>query len=76
MDYTKIITIEPDKMDRTALSVGALHEESDEKAFWLSKTPAERLAALELMRQIIYGYEYATAPRLQRVLTVAELTSG
>jgi len=64
------------KVDRTALSVGALHDESDEKAFWLSKTPGERLAALELMRQIIYGYEYATAPRLQRVFTVAERSSG
>jgi len=60
------------KMDRTALSVAELHDESDEKAFWLSKTPAERLAAMELMRQIVYGYEYETAPRLQRVFTVAE----
>lgn len=64
------------KMDRTTLSIGDLHDESDEKAFWLSKTPAERLAALELMRQIIYGYEHATAHRLQRVFTIAERTSG
>ncbi|HKQ73327.1 MAG TPA: hypothetical protein VJ810_06340 [Blastocatellia bacterium] len=64
------------KMDRSALSVGDLHGESDEKAYWLSKSPEERLAALELMRQIVYGYEHATASRLQRVFTVVERTSG
>jgi hypothetical protein len=64
------------EVDRSALSVGGLHDESDEKAYWLSKTPQERLAALELMRQIVYGYEYATAPRLQRVFAIAERSSG
>ena len=33
------------------------------------------MAALELMRQINYGYDPATE-RLQRVLEVAELTRG
>jgi hypothetical protein len=59
-------------MDRSALTVAALHDESDEKAFWQTKNPAERLEALELMRQILYGYDDATAPRLQRVLDVVE----
>jgi len=62
------------RMDRSALAVANLHDESDEKAYWQTKSPAERLAALELMRQILYGYEYATAPRLQRVLAVVERT--
>lgn len=61
------------KMDRTALAVSSLYDESSEKAYWLAKSPKERLAALELMRQIIYGYEYETAPRLQRVLAIAKL---
>jgi len=34
------------KMDRSAMSVGELHGESDEKAYWLSKSPEERLDAL------------------------------
>jgi hypothetical protein len=58
------------KVDRTVLVVTSLHE-SDEKKYWLSKTPDERLQALELMRQIIYGYDPATA-RLQRVLEIAQ----
>ncbi len=59
------------KLDRTAFSVGELHGESDEKAYWLSKTPAERLAAVEFLRQVAYGYDPITE-RLQRVLEVVE----
>ena len=63
------------KMDKKAISVTSLFEESDEKEYWLSKTPQERLEALELMRQINYGYNPIT-DRLQRVLEVARLTPG
>jgi hypothetical protein len=63
------------RLDRTKLSVGLLNEPSDEKAFWLSKTPAERLRALEYLRQVAYGYDLATA-RLQRVLEIAEPADG
>ena len=59
-------------VDKTVFSVASLFDESDEKAYWLSKTPYERLQAVELMRQVIYGYEPATA-RLQRFFEVAEL---
>jgi hypothetical protein len=57
------------KIQRTTFSVGSLFDESDEKSYWLSKTPYERLEAVELMRQIIYGYD-PSATRLQRVLEV------
>lgn len=46
--------------------------EAEEKEFWLKKSPAERLAALELMRQSAYGYEDATSGRLQRVFEVVK----
>lgn len=62
-------------VDKTAFSVTSLSDELDEKDYWLSKTPYERLEAIELMRQIIYGYSPSTT-RLQRVLTVAQLTSS
>ena len=61
------------RMDKTAFSVTTLSEKSGDKEYWLSKTPQERLAALELMRQINYGYDPTTA-RLQRVLEIVELT--
>jgi len=58
-------------VQRTAISVGSVFDESDDKSYWLSKTPTERLEAVELMRQIIYGYDPATT-RLQRVLEIAQ----
>jgi hypothetical protein len=57
------------KIDKTAFTVASLFDQSDEKSYWLSKTPYERLEAVELMRQIIYGYD-PSAIRLQRVLEV------
>jgi hypothetical protein len=59
------------RMDKTAFSVVSLSAESDERAYWLSRTPQERLEALETMRQIVYGYDPSTA-RLQRVLEVVQ----
>jgi hypothetical protein len=61
-----------DGVDRTALSVVSLYDDPGDKAYWLSKTPQERLEAQEYMRQMAYGYDPATA-RLQRVLRVTQL---
>jgi len=58
------------KMDKTHFSVASLFDASDEKEYWLSKKPLERLQAMELMRQINYGYDPVTT-RLQRILTTA-----
>ncbi len=63
----------PYKIDKTAFSVTSLLAASDEKECWLTKTPSERLQALEFMRQMIYGYD-PSSTRLQRVFAVAELT--
>jgi hypothetical protein len=57
------------KLRRNAFAVASLFDQSDEKSYWLSKTPYERLEAVELMRQIIYGYD-PSATRLQRVFEV------
>jgi hypothetical protein len=60
------------KMDKTAFSVCTFDEaEEQDKAYWKSKTPQERIAALEFIRQMNYGYDPVTA-RIQRVLTVVE----
>ena len=60
------------KVDRSVFEVDVLENQGNERNYWWSKTPAERMQALELMRQIIYGYDPATT-RLQRILEVAEL---
>lgn len=59
------------RMDKTVFSIGTLSEQGDDQEYWASKTPAERLQALEFMRQVMYGYD-PTTTRLQRVLTIAE----
>ena len=63
------------RMDKTAFSAASLTDPSDEKQYWQTRTPEERLAALELMRQICYGYDPA-ATRLQRVLSITQRESG
>ena len=60
------------RMDRRLTGVRSLDEEGDDRKFWHSQTPEQRLLAAELMRQIVYGYDPAT-DRLQRVLRVVEL---
>jgi hypothetical protein len=61
------------KLDKTAFSLASLTDPSDDKQYWLSKTPSERLEAIEIMRQIIYGYDPSTT-RLQRFFEVAQRT--
>ena len=63
------------KVKKDVLTVTSLFEESDEKSYWLSKTHYERLAAVEFMRQIIYGYDPSTT-RLQRVFEITQRTTG
>lgn len=59
------------KVDRTSMVISSLDEPTDDSVYWSTKTPIERMAAIELMRQIIYGYD-PTSTRLQRVLTITK----
>jgi hypothetical protein len=59
------------KMDKTHFSIIDMDHDEDERSYWWSKTPTERLDALELMRQMVYGYGQ-NLPRIQRVLEVAQ----
>lgn len=67
--------VENARLDKTVVVVQSLDEPPDDIVYWASKTPAERLEALELMRQIAYGYDPATT-RLERVLEIADLETG
>jgi hypothetical protein len=65
--------VQSSRIEKTAFAVMSFAEAAeDDRTYWHSKTSAERLAALELLRQIHYGYDPATT-RLQRVLTIVEL---
>jgi hypothetical protein len=62
------------RLDRGALEVVSMKDPPTDRRYWMSRTPAERFEALELLRQLAYGYDPATA-RLQRVFEITELKS-
>ncbi|HPB81826.1 MAG TPA: hypothetical protein PK200_07285 [Spirochaetota bacterium] len=62
-------TVDNIEFDKSAFVVSDGFEKNDEREYWLSKTPEERLNAVELMREINYGNTYPR--RIQRVLEVA-----
>ena len=62
------------RVDRSAFSVVSFQEaERVDQEYWRTRTPDERFAALELSRQITYGYD-PTARGLSRFFEVVEFT--
>lgn len=61
----------PERVDRSALSLVPLFDDSDEKEYWHSRSSAERLRHVETLRRINYG-RGATA-RLDRILELVPL---
>jgi len=49
--------------------------EEEDRTFWHSKTPAERLAAAEQLRQIAYGYDASTA-RIHAIFVYTQHEKG
>jgi len=64
------------RLDRTAIVVTALDDDDEELKYCFSRSPEERLAAVELLRRINYGYNDTTEQRLCRVLEVVELSQS
>jgi hypothetical protein len=63
------------RIDRKAISFGTLDSADSDVKYWLSKTAAERLQAVELLRILMYGYDPNTE-RLQRVFETAEFKTS
>ena len=61
---------EEPRIDREAVSVVTLGVEDDDREYWHSRTPHERLRHLEFLRRVNYGYQ--PTERIQRVLEVAQ----
>jgi len=64
----------PLSVDRGEFSVVPRELSGHNLAYWLTRSPAERLLAVEVQRLIVYGRPRAAA-RLQRVFEVAERAS-
>lgn len=57
---------------RSVREVRSPKEVRADRDYWRTRSPQERLEALELLRQITYGYDPA-ATRLQRIFEIVEL---
>jgi len=57
------------RMDRTRMTVVKTTSPAEGREYWKTRTMEERLAALELTRQVMNGYDPDTT-RFQRVLEV------
>lgn len=57
-------------MEKT-VSKARLGESRSDAAYWLSRPPAERLAAVEELRREYHRWRHDAEPRLQRVSLVA-----
>jgi hypothetical protein len=51
----------------------AVETHGSDPKYWLSRTPQERLWAVELMRQRAYGYDENSVPKFQKVIEIATL---
>ena len=65
-------TMDNIKLDKTMFEIQDLNDSKNDLAYWLSKSPEERIAAIEIMREINYDYNPAT-DRLQRIFEIVEL---
>ncbi len=54
-------------IDKQEITIISLDDTEEEKNYWLSKSPEERLRALEVNRRMVYGEDKVTS-RLQRIL--------
>jgi hypothetical protein len=63
------------EIDKTALSVLEEADAPSRRAYWQSKTPRQRLAALELMRQMHYDYDPGIAEK-EPVMDRVDRASG
>jgi hypothetical protein len=62
------------KIDDAAFEAIKLAVETGaDSGFWHSRTPEERLIAVELMRQKKYGYDEHSMPKFQRVIEIVSL---
>ena len=60
-------------LNKKIVNVTSLDEIKEEKKYWISKSPLERIEAIEINRRMIYGQDRVTS-RLQRFFETAELS--
>ncbi len=64
--------------DKTAVRRFTSFEEAEQanRRYWLSRTPLERMQALEHIRQLAWGYDAQSQPAFPRVVRSFQLGGG
>jgi hypothetical protein len=62
------------KLDKRAFIVARRYDPPDDRGYWHSRTPAERLQAVEFYRQINFGA--AREGRIQKLIEVVPIKLG
>ena len=60
------------RLNKKIVKVTSLDDIEEEKRYWMSKSPLERIEAIEINRRMIYGQDRVTS-RLQRFFETADL---
>ncbi|MCW5775259.1 MAG: hypothetical protein KIS87_02265 [Phycisphaeraceae bacterium] len=60
------------RLDRSAFDTVSLRDQDDDGTYWRTRSPEERMKALEYLRRMAYGR--AATERIRRVLSVARLS--
>ena len=60
------------KLDKSVLTVAPLAQSDDQKNYWLKRSHAERMNAIEINRRLIYGKDRATS-RIEKTIEVLDL---
>jgi hypothetical protein len=60
-------------LNKGVVKVTSLDDIDDEKIYWFSKSPVERIEAIEINRRMIYSQDRVTS-RLQRFFETSELS--
>jgi hypothetical protein len=60
-------------LNKQIVKVTSLDDIEEEKKYWFSKSPLERIEAIEINRRMIYGQDRVTS-RLQRFFETSELS--
>ena len=60
------------RLNKDIIKITSPDDIEEEKRYWLSKNPLERIEAVEINRRMVYGKD-RIASRLQRFLEIADL---
>jgi hypothetical protein len=68
--------MEAARLDRAKIQIYKKGEEPDDLLYWLSRSPVERIQALEAIRKEYNDWKYGPESRFQRVYRVVKRKRG